>query len=429
MLSIGEGLLFQLVQSFETSIGLCAWGWPKTDYSAKKNAKRLHGAVIAHDEQSRFSVRYPIQQNLTSKTRESMEPAAKKNKGKPKRPNRKGRSARKPNGDMTVAAPAAVGVVRRSTAIPQFSAGPSRAVVIRHRELIGDVPGSVNFSVGCTYNIQPGDLSAFPWLALIATNFETYAFPKLVYEFKSMKGTGVNGVVWMGVDIDSSDDPPADKQTISAYSGSVSSNVWVPQLRMNYPSGGMGKMPRKYIRPGALVSGTDIKTYDSGKIYVATQGCADASVIGELWVEYEVHLFVPQKNNLPEVYTQEFTSTSTSPNNSLLGATTVNDKSTISVDNTNSTITFGQPGRYLVECDWSGTGLTGAPGAASAVGCTVTNLTPNVSFISGTADTGTYTFIVNATNAAATLLLAFAGHLTTLASLRMRIARVFHDLV
>lgn len=54
--------------------------------------------------------------------------------------------------------------------------------------------------------------------------------------------------------------------------------------------------PRKQIRT-ANISG-DLNIYDAARLYVSTVGQADTSVIGNLYVDYDVELFVPQSSPL-----------------------------------------------------------------------------------------------------------------------------------
>jgi hypothetical protein len=49
----------------------------------------------------------------------------------------------------------------------------------------------------------------------------------------------------------------------------------------------------KYVRPGAQPANTDIKTYDSGNLFVSTQGQGGTTNCGELHVRYRVRLMKP----------------------------------------------------------------------------------------------------------------------------------------
>jgi hypothetical protein len=57
----------------------------------------------------------------------------------------------------------------------------------------------------------------------------------------------------------------------------------------------------RYIRTGSLALNEDIKLYDVANLQLATVGQAGATVIGELWVEYDIILEVPNSQNIVNV--------------------------------------------------------------------------------------------------------------------------------
>jgi len=54
-----------------------------------------------------------------------------------------------------------------------------------------------------------------------------------------------------------------------------------------------GRRKGKYVRPGALPGGGDIKTYDAGNLFVTTVNNGSTAELGELRVRYRVRLEVP----------------------------------------------------------------------------------------------------------------------------------------
>jgi hypothetical protein len=74
----------------------------------------------------------------------------------------------------------------------QFNRKPT---IITNREYIGDVisanPNTFSYT---TYPLNPGQNATFPWLASIASNFESYRFRGLVFEYKSMSADALNSV-------------------------------------------------------------------------------------------------------------------------------------------------------------------------------------------------------------------------------------------
>lgn len=56
-------------------------------------------------------------------------------------------------------------------------------------DIVTGAAGTFNYS---TWQLNPGQKSLFPWLAGIASNFESYKFHGLVFEYKSMSADALN---------------------------------------------------------------------------------------------------------------------------------------------------------------------------------------------------------------------------------------------
>jgi len=191
-----------------------------------------------------------------------------------------------------ISVPSAIGnLVKTST--PELSSsftGDGR-VRIRHREYIADIAGSVAFA-STAFALNPGIATTFPWLSVIAANYESYKFNKLSFQFSTEKPTSVGGSLLMAIDFDANDAAPTTKSGIMAYHNSVRCPVW-SQTDYIADKPDLNKLPQHYIR-STTVSGTDLKTYDLGNLFVCTSGCADTTALGELYVIYDVELITPQ---------------------------------------------------------------------------------------------------------------------------------------
>jgi len=73
---------------------------------------------------------------------------------------------------------------------PEIRNTHQNSFIVRHREYMTDVYASQAFDI-TSYNINPGLLVSFPWLAQVADSFEQYKMRGLVYEFKSMSSDAV----------------------------------------------------------------------------------------------------------------------------------------------------------------------------------------------------------------------------------------------
>ncbi len=180
--------------------------------------------------------------------------------------------------------------------ISSSSNGTDARIVVRHREYIADVNGSVGFS-NTAFSINPGLVSTFPWLASIAKNYESYKFRRLNFEFETQKSTATDGSLMMATDFDAADSAASDKVDLMSFHNAVRAPVW-GEAHYDCDKQDLEKFGvQRYVRQATLASNLDIKTYDVGKFQIATQGCADTSAIGELYVDYEVELMTPQRSN------------------------------------------------------------------------------------------------------------------------------------
>ena len=98
--------------------------------------------------------------------------------------------SRNPARKEIVTAPVAQQRVVRYTK-PQMSTGKKGELIVRHREFVSDIvrPAGAGFQLALSVPVQPGDVTAFPWLSRIANNYETYVFENLSYEICTSTAT------------------------------------------------------------------------------------------------------------------------------------------------------------------------------------------------------------------------------------------------
>lgn len=174
------------------------------------------------------------------------------------------------------------------------------SIIVRHREYIGDVNGTVAFAK-VSYDINPGIYRSFPWLAQIANAFEQYRWRGLIYEYKStcsdaVLGTSTTpsiGTVILATDYNS----PDGNQFINkmVMENHEFSNSGKPSINMIHPvecSARLNPMTRLWVRDGAIGANQDLRLYDLGSFTIATVGFPGANAsVGELWVTYEVEFY------------------------------------------------------------------------------------------------------------------------------------------
>lgn len=234
-------------------------------------------------------------------------------------------------------------------------------VVVKHREYLADIAGSVAFGVS-SFSLNPGLQSTFTWLAGVARRYESYLFEQLDVCYDTMKSASTNGRIMIAVDFDASDSSPANKQEFMANEGAVDSAVWREDLLFKCPVHDLRKFGvERYVRSGT-VSGTDIKTYDVGNLLIATQGCADATVVGDIYLEYTILLRTPQQSVSGDAVAQ---SAKIVGNGSVTDTAVFGTAATITgglpVTASSSTLTFQAIGQFIFESVVTGTGLAITP--------------------------------------------------------------------
>lgn len=167
---------------------------------------------------------------------------------------------------------------------------------IVHREYLRDISAAAGSPSAYTVQavaINPGQSVCFPWLSAIAARFESYLFNKLRFCYETEAPTSLGGSVMLAIDYDPSDAAPATKQQLMTYRGSVRS---APFLECQHTSllEDLRKRKTYFVRPGAVPPTSELKEYDTGTLYLASQGVTTASaVLGEIYVEYDVTLMTP----------------------------------------------------------------------------------------------------------------------------------------
>jgi len=196
-----------------------------------------------------------------------------------------------------------------SAGLPLFiKGGGLDEIVVTHREYFADVftgptliSATTQFNV-TSYPVNPGQASMFPWLSEVAINFEQYSLEGCLVEFKSTSADALNstntalGEVIISTQYDSYDAPFLNKQQMDAYEFTQSTKPSCDAIHPLECKPRLNTLATMYVRPTSqTTSQGDLRMYDLGKLYVATNGMQAANVnIGELWVSYKVRLIRPK---------------------------------------------------------------------------------------------------------------------------------------
>lgn len=323
--------------------------------------------------------------------------------------------------------------------VAPFSAGPPRfstvgkRTIIQHSEEFAEVVFSqfkyaLNSTVG--YPAQPGRSITWPWLGgSIGPAFETYRIRKLEFEYLPQVGSAHDGFIAMTFDFDSRDSAPNSLQQLLANDVKYENPCYLPG-RMSVPPrqlSKLGKDGQLYVRLGNQPqTGGDLKTYDAGRLWVATGGAVsgdNGKTCGILVAHYDIEFETPQLN-IPAQIKQATLKVDASSTDRLypLGNTpTV----TGGLDWTLSgnTIRTNEPGQFLIDCLLVGTGLaTGDLTITSNDASSATVSTPiDIANTGGTLEA--VTFLINQPGVQRAVYTIAAAGATTIATLVMRCAK------
>lgn len=174
--------------------------------------------------------------------------------------------------------------------------------VVTHTETYGvGVEGAANFELFSTWAVQPG-LSSYSsgsplgsWLPQIAGNFDNYEIHKLKFHFRTACSTLERGLLMFAYEPNPDGSAPASYQEVRnmhSVDGSVHANLSfdvTPKLK-----------GRKLLtRKGAVFA---LPNYDMGKVYLATIGCVQDTILGFVDVEYVIRLTNPQSSSTTTSY-------------------------------------------------------------------------------------------------------------------------------
>lgn len=342
------------------------------------------------------------------------------NNNKNKKATPKGKKNAKGNGNGRIYAPVAQTRLMK-TGVPKVSGSAYTSdgrIRVQHREYIADVAGSVGFSA-TAYAVNPGLQGTFPWLAPISAQFESYLIRGLSFEFETQKSTATSGSIMMAIDYDASDAAPSNKQQLMSYHDAVRSAVW-NECCFRADIRDLQKFGiQRYLRSGVLSANQDIKTFDIGNLIIATQGCADTTAIGELYVIYDIELITPQSDAPRDVLTEsaKIVNSANADLSHPFGTAAATVTGGLPCSATNGVLTFNRVGEYLLEQIVVGTVLATLPTIAGTA--TYTTIVDHL--VNAAATYMVNSYIIKINNVGETISFDFTGHATTVSGTTCRI--------
>lgn len=191
----------------------------------------------------------------------------------------------------------------RST-LPSASFGSDGTEVrVRRREFLSDVLTSATAGAfkNYSYSINPGLSATFPFLSQLAANYEEYCFDGLVFEFITSASpyisTSALGTVVASMEYNASSPLFTSKFTMENSAAAVSTRLDKSLMYGIECARGQNAQNCYYVRTGT--STVPLNSTDMGNFQLAIApgaGVPVSSVIGELWVTYDVALKRPVLN-------------------------------------------------------------------------------------------------------------------------------------
>jgi len=205
--------------------------------------------------------------------------------------------------------------------------------------------------------------------------YEKYEFKSLDFIYKpevtQFASLGTTGKVILSFDYDASDPAPSNKQNAEDTDPSADGMPYEEICLTLKPREMHKNSDAKFVRPGGLPGGSDIKTYDCGNFFVSISGIeANSGTLGELWVRYNCVLSVPVLESTNVAPTNYFVSsqqdtaaaitdnTNYQPLFTAAASNTVVNVNGIGLVNTSGSL-VPPPGNYILDVDTTITNASG----------------------------------------------------------------------
>lgn len=171
-----------------------------------------------------------------------------------------------------------------------------QAFIFRHREYVGDVQPSVNYTNN-SFLLNPGNFKTFPWLAPLAAAFEEYQIIGMIAEYKplvSAVSQNAIGAVVFATEYNVTKPNFTSKIAMENYEYATSCAPHHAMMHAIECSPSETTMTHRNVLTGAVPTNQDPRLYQWGNLQLATQGQANTTgVIGEFWLTYEIACFKP----------------------------------------------------------------------------------------------------------------------------------------
>lgn len=180
-----------------------------------------------------------------------------------------------------------------------------QSIRIQHREYLFDLAQGPTASVFTNYSyaINPGLIGSFPYLAPIAANFEEYRIRGLVFEFISSTSPYLSGGAMGTVVMSMNYNPlsPLYTSKIQMENSDFAISARPDQSMVYGVECSVNTQNLYYVRQGSTAA--PLTATDLGNMQFAVQSpIAANTVLGEVWVSYDIELCRPRSQTLTPGY-------------------------------------------------------------------------------------------------------------------------------
>lgn len=195
---------------------------------------------------------------------------------------------------------------KKSTTSLTAQPSPRRAtsVVIKHSELVAQMFATTDYAERI-FQINAGSARTFPWLSNVASYFDFYKFNWVTAEFRTQvsppggASTGVptGGVIFLNFDNDVYDKTYGTAAAIASTEGTCTTNPWSAcTVGMSKKRGSTMRDNFYVVGDGEVHTRSDADVYQTALHVASANSTVGVYTCGDIWLHYEVELFVPSMN-------------------------------------------------------------------------------------------------------------------------------------
>jgi hypothetical protein len=167
-----------------------------------------------------------------------------------------------------------------------------------HREYVADIfTDTGNIFAYDVFSLNPNDPNTFPYLAAMASRWESFRFKRLSVETEPLVGSTTTGSILLEVDYDSNDNVNNSTKTELYNSVGKGNPLWSPN-KLVCPTSDLNRVgPWRFVQQDSDVDQTapDLRLQSAGNLFVATtaSNASPGSAVAELFIDYCIEFKTP----------------------------------------------------------------------------------------------------------------------------------------